>query len=74
MTKKTFIIAGDFNTVLNEKIDKRNGRIDTHKRCRTVINSIIDAYSLTDIWRDMHPDLMQYNDGILTTNHLYFVG
>ena len=58
--EKTFIIGGDFNTVLNEKIDKRNGRIDTHKRCRTVINNIIDAYSLTDIWRDMHPDLMQY--------------
>ena len=46
--------------VLNEKIDKRNGRIDTHKRCRTVINNIIDAYSLTGIRRDMHPNLMQY--------------
>ena len=40
--------------------DNRNGRIDTHKRCRTVINNIIDAYSLADIWQDMHPDLMQY--------------
>ena len=25
-----------------------------------MINNIKDAYSLTDIWRDMHPDLMQY--------------
>ena len=32
--EKTFIIGGDFNTVLNEKIDKRNGRIDTQKRFR----------------------------------------
>ena len=58
--EKTFIIGGDFNTVLNEKIDKSNGRIDKQKRFRTVINNIIDAYSLTDIWRDMHSDLMQY--------------
>ena len=25
-----------------------------------MINNIIDANSLTDIWGDMHPDLMQY--------------
>ena len=58
--EKTFIIGGDFNTVLNENLDKRNGRIYSHKRCRTVINNIIDGYSLTDIWRDMHPDIKQF--------------
>ena len=58
--EKTFIISGDFNTVLNENLDKRNGRIYSHKRCRTVINNIIDGYSLTDIWRDMHPDIKQF--------------
>ena len=58
--EKTFIIGGDFNTVPNEKLDKRNGRIGTHQRCRTVINNIIDAFSLTDIWRDMHPNFKQY--------------
>ena len=58
--EKTFIIGGDFNTVSNENLDKRNGRIYSHKRCRTVINNIIDGYSLTDIWRDMHPDIKQF--------------
>ena len=58
--ENTFIIGGDFNTVLNENLDKRNGRIYSHKRCRTVINNIIDGYSLTDIWRDMHPDIKQF--------------
>ena len=43
--EKTFIIVGDFNTVLNENHGKRNGRIYPHKRCRTVINNIIDGYS-----------------------------
>ena len=32
-----FIIGGDFNTVLNTNIDKRNGRKDTHKKCRLIL-------------------------------------
>ena len=46
--------------VPNEKLDKINGRIGTHQRCRTVKNNIIDALSLTDIWRDMHLNVKQY--------------
>ena len=29
----------------------------THTNVAKVINNIIDGYSLTDIWRDMHPDI-----------------
>ena len=43
--EKTFIVGGDFNTVINENIDKRNGRTGTHKLCRRTINNIIDAQS-----------------------------
>ena len=32
--EKTFIIGGDFNTVINEKLDERNGRAYSHKLCR----------------------------------------
>ena len=38
---------------------------------RTVINNIIDGYSLTDIWRDMHPDIKQFT---WHSHHKYFVG
>ena len=31
----TFIIGGDFNTIIDTELDKKNGRIDTHKLCRT---------------------------------------
>ena len=31
---KTFIIGGDFNTVLDIHLDKKNRRIDIHKLCR----------------------------------------
>ena len=42
------IIGSDFDTVPNEKLDKRNGRIGTHQRCRTFINNIIDSYILKE--------------------------
>ena len=35
---KSFVIGGDFNTVININIDKKNGRQDTHKLCRQKIN------------------------------------
>lgn len=58
--EKTFIIGGDFNTVLNETLDKRNGRIDTHRQCRKQIKDNMESFNLIDIWRDMHPDTQQY--------------
>ena len=58
--EKSFIIGGDFNTVLNENIDKRNGRISTHVSCRNKIKHIAETCDLIDIWRDMHPHLRQY--------------
>lgn len=54
--EKTFIIGGDFNTVLNETLDKRNGRIDTHRQCRKQIKDNMETFNFIDIWRDMHPD------------------
>ena len=58
--EKTFIIGGDFNTVLNENLDKRNGRLNTHTLCRNKIKHITEIFDLIDIWRDMHPNLRQY--------------
>ena len=47
--EKNIIIGGDFNTVLNTNIDKRNGRKDTNKKCRNKINKIIENYNIVDI-------------------------
>ena len=58
--EKTFIIGGDFNTVLNESLDKKNGRAHSHKLCRRKINDMIDSFNLIDIWRDMHPMEKEY--------------
>ena len=32
--EKTIIVGGDFNTVLDIELDKKNGRSDTHTLCR----------------------------------------
>ena len=37
-------------------LDKKNGKTETHKKCRKQIKSIIDIHELTDIWRLKHPD------------------
>lgn len=58
--EKTFIIGGDFNSVLDIKMDKKNGRQDTNKLCRQKLISIIEQFDLIDIWREKHPDLRQY--------------
>ena len=34
--EKTFIIGGDFNTVLNCALDKKNGKLDTHKNAENL--------------------------------------
>ena len=57
---KNIIIGGDFNTVLNPDIDKKNGNIDTHKKCRNKLNSFLDSCNFCDIWRVFNPDKKQY--------------
>ena len=57
---KSFIIGGDFNTVMDCAIGKKNGRQDTHKNCRNEINDITETHNLIDIWRVHHPNNSQY--------------
>ena len=38
---KTIIVGGDFITVININIDKKNGNINTNKRNRDKINNIL---------------------------------
>ena len=59
MMKKTFIIGGDFNTILDVDLDKKHGNKYTHPNVRKKILSIIDENSLKDIWRIQHPEKQQ---------------
>jgi len=57
---KNYIIGGDFNTILNPQLDKKNGKQDTHTKCRNTINNIINSCNLIDIWRASHPEQTRY--------------
>ena len=52
---KSFIIGGDFNTIIDTELDKKNGRTDTHRLCRNKLSSFIDEFDLVDILRSKHP-------------------
>ena len=57
---KSIIAGGDFNTILNVDIDKKNGIKNNHPNIRTKLLSIIEENNLTDIWRTQHQDKQQF--------------
>ena len=58
--EKTYIIGGDFNTVLDGNLDKKNGKKDPHAKCREKIMSILTSCDLVDVWRIQHPNKKQF--------------
>ena len=58
--EKSFIVGGDFNTILNVELDKKNGNLHTHKNCREKLKSIIDTSNMVDIWRILNPDKQKF--------------
>ena len=57
---ETLIIGGDYNTIIDNKKDKKNGRIDTNKNNNLKINSLISNYDLNDVWRIFNPELNRF--------------
>ena len=57
---ETIVVGGDFNTVINVDIDKKNGNINSNKRNRDKINSILENNDINDIWRILNPDIRHY--------------
>ena len=46
--------------VIDTNVDQKNGRLDTHKKCREELNKIIHNNDLTDIWRLLNQNKLQY--------------
>ena len=53
---KNILIGGDFNTVLNPLLDKRNGNSNYHSKIRKILNDIINSCELNDVWRILNPE------------------
>ena len=56
----TKIIAGDFNLVLDDSIDRLGGSKISHLRARQELLSTIQRLDLVDIWRVKNPELREY--------------
>ena len=48
------VMGGDFNCVLDEKLDSIN-RGTSHPKTRMVINDLIEEFNLIDVWRMCNP-------------------
>ena len=49
------IFAGDFNLVLDPKLDTRNYLHVNNPRAMNELKFQIESFNLIDIWREMHP-------------------
>ena len=55
-----YVIAGDFNTVLEQRNYKFPKTFQNHPRCSKAIMEIIDDFDLLDIWRHTHLSEKKY--------------
>ena len=54
------IIIGDFNLVLNTKMDRKNSLYNNHNACET-LKSIMSEHNMCDIFRELHPSDRRYS-------------
>ena len=54
------IIMGDFNLVLDTKLD-RNGGTQNNYKSQNTVQEYCQLHNLTDIWRDRYPNRRQYS-------------
>ena len=55
------IIGGDFNLVLDVSKDKAGGKPTTHWNSLKELKYIQENLDLTDIWRDLNPEVKRYS-------------
>ena len=61
LTSDQQVIAGDYNCILNNQLDKKGGK-DRHsnKKSQQFINTWMEENDLVDIWRIQHPHSEKY--------------
>ena len=65
------ILGGDYNSTTNPEIDRRSKR-ETHKPSSNALMSLVQKHNLSDVWRDHHPNSIQFtwfkNEGLHTSS------
>ena len=65
------IIVGDFNLVLDIKLDKTGGRATTNRKAKDVLTSYLEDEGLIDIWRRDHPKVHAHTFSIQNPIPIY---
>ena len=55
------VICGDFNLVLDPKMDSDNYKNINNPKARQVVLNIINDYTLIDAFRTFHPEVKRYS-------------
>ena len=58
--EEPFIIGGDFNTVIDPRVDRYPNSIQNHPKCYNVLHNILTDLDLVDIWRTKNKSTQKY--------------
>ena len=50
------ILGGDFNCILNSRLDKLGGVPNSRQSASVLLNALTTRFSLVDVWRERHKD------------------
>ena len=57
---ENIIIGGDFNCILNAKVDKKGGHEKIKESVVEKISDVMDTLDVIDIWRVLHPNTSRF--------------
>ena len=58
---KHIMLGGDFNICLQPEIDKKGGTIEKQSESAVVLESLMEEFNLSDVWRLYNPDTLRYS-------------
>ena len=59
-SKGVLIMAGDFNLVMDPKIDSSSTKVHRAAKNAKLLRKACSEIGLVDVWRELHPDQKEY--------------
>ena len=59
-SKRDVVLAGDWNLVLNDQLDKDGGPVHTNSALKECLKSYINEFNLIDIYHELNPSRKTY--------------
>ena len=59
-SKHEAVLAGDWNLILNDQLDKDGGPVHTNSASKECLKSYINEFNLIDLYRELNPSRITY--------------